>query len=114
MRRTFGYMVLSCLIVLMAVTNSWAENTCSPSKWGENDEIGSANLVTPDQVLMAAKLVTKGKTHPLGIVIEPGMPAFAPRYTQLQVVQPGQQFAWMAQGNLDGTPAITTTYCRCG
>ena len=31
-------------------------------------------------------------THPLGIVIEPGMPAFAPRYTQLQVVQPGQQF----------------------
>ena len=99
MRITFGYMVLSCLVVLMAATNSWAENTCSPSKWGENDEIGSANLVTPDQVLMAAKLVKKGKTHPLGIVIEPGMPAFAPRYTQLQVVQPGQQFGldvWMA------------------
>ena len=58
MRRTFGYMVLSCLIVLMASTNSRAENTCSPSKWGENDEIGSANLVTPDQVLMACLLYT--------------------------------------------------------
>ena len=79
MRRTFGYMALSCLVVLMAATNSRAENTCNPSKWGENDEIGSANLVTPDQVLMAVKLVKKGKTHPLGIVIEPGMPAFAPR-----------------------------------
>ena len=86
MRRTFGCLIFSCLIALIAATNSWAENRCSPSKWGENDEIGSANLVTPDQVLMAAKLVRKGETHPLGIVIEPGMPAFPPRYTQLQVV----------------------------
>ena len=60
MRRTL-VIWFGCLIVLMAATNSWAENTCSPSKWGENDEIGSANLVTPDQVLMAAKLVTKGR-----------------------------------------------------
>ena len=72
-RRGFGYTILSCLIVLMTATNSQTENTCSPSKWGENDEIGSANLVTSDQVLMAAKLVKKCKTHPLGIIIEPGV-----------------------------------------
>ena len=92
MKKVFDGIGLVGLFALMAVSNSWSETQCSPSKWGENDEIGSANLVTPDQVLMAAKLVKKGKTHPLGIVIEPGMPAFAPRYTQLQVVQPGQQF----------------------
>ena len=65
---------------------------CKPSKWGKNDEIGAANYVTPQQVLAATKLVKKGESHPLGIVIFPGMPAFAPRYTQLQVVQPGQQW----------------------
>jgi len=31
-------------------------------------------------------------SHGLGIVIEPGMPAFPPRYTELQVVQPNQHF----------------------
>ena len=79
MKKVFDGIGLICLFAVMAVSNSWSETQCSPSKWGENDEIGSANLVTPDQVLMAAKLVKKGKTHPLGIVIEPGMPAFAPR-----------------------------------
>ena len=34
----------------------------------------------------------KGESHGLGIEIFPGMPAFPPRYTQLQVVQPGQQW----------------------
>ena len=42
--------------------------------------------------MAAAKLVKKGISHPLGIVIEPGMPAYPPRYTELQVVQPNQQF----------------------
>ena len=65
---------------------------CKHSKWGKDDEIGAANYVNPQQVLAAAKLVKKGESHPLGIVIFPGMPAFPPRYTQLQVVQPGQQW----------------------
>ena len=65
---------------------------CKHSKWGEDDEIGAANYVTPEQVKMAVGLVKKGESHGLGIVIEPGMPAYPPRYTQLQVVQPGQQF----------------------
>ena len=51
---------------------------CTPSKWGPNDEIGSANYVTPKQVLMAVKLVKKGQSHPLGIVIDSSTPAFPP------------------------------------
>ena len=64
---------------------------CKPSKWGADDEIGAANYVNPQQILAATRLVKLGESHGLGIVIEPGMPAFPPRFTQLQVVQPGQQ-----------------------
>ena len=63
---------------------------CKPSKWGAADTIGAANYVNPARVLAATKLVKKGESHPLGIVVEPGMPAFPPRTISLQVVAPGQ------------------------
>jgi kynurenine formamidase len=63
---------------------------CEPSKWGKDDQIGAANYVTPEQVMMATKLVKKGETHPLGIVVYAGMPAFGTRTTSMQVVAPGQ------------------------
>src|SRR5690606_22043266 len=65
---------------------------CEPSEWGADDEIGAANHVDAEQVKMAAGLVTEGKTHPLGIVIDPNMPAFPPRGMMLQIVQPTQHF----------------------
>ena len=39
---------------------------------------------------MATKLVKKGESHPLGIVIDSKTPAFPPRTLALQIVQPGQ------------------------
>ena len=69
-----------------------SEDVCEVSKWGKDDEIGSANLISNANTLNAVKLVKKGMSHGLGIVIEPGMPAFPPRYTELQVVQPNQHF----------------------
>ena len=63
---------------------------CKPSKWGADDEIGAANYVTPEQVLAAAKLVKRGESHPLGIVIDASTPAFPPRSLSIQVVSPGQ------------------------
>jgi len=41
---------------------------------------------------MAAELVKQGEIHPLGIVIDPNMPAFPPRSMMLQIVQPNQQY----------------------
>jgi kynurenine formamidase len=73
----------------LAAGSSLAEE-CKPSKWGADDQIGGANYVTPKQVMMAAKLVKKGESHPLGIVIDSKTPAFPPRTLGLQVVQPGQ------------------------
>ncbi|MEL6418004.1 MAG: cyclase family protein [Pseudomonadota bacterium] len=64
---------------------------CTQSKWGADDQIGSANLITPERTLAATKLIRRGKSHPLGIVIGPETPAFPPRSLSLQVVQPNQQ-----------------------
>ena len=67
-----------------------AAQDCAPSKWGARDEIGSANLMSPETVLAASKLIKRGKSVPLGIVIDSKTPAFPPRSLSLQVVQPGQ------------------------
>jgi len=100
--------------LLLAVGLSFAlapatAEECQPSRWGADDEIGAAHYVTPEQVLMAVKLVKKGETHPLGIVVDPAMPSFPPRSFELQIVQPGQhngrslapQFGWDAVYNDD-------------
>lgn len=97
----------SLALVLIVATSAISADDCVPSPWGADDQIGAANRVTPERTAAAAKLVKKGISHPLGIVIEPGMPAYPPRYTQLQVVQPNQQFnadlgvGWEASSNDD-------------
>ena len=65
---------LSCrLIVALALIGNGQigiAEECTPSRWGADDEIGAANHVSPEQVLMAAKLVKKGQSHPLAFVDE--------------------------------------------
>ena len=84
--------LLGCLIACLWIVPAVGAEECLPSPWGKDDQIGAANRITPSRVVAAADLVQQGRTHPLGIVLEPGMPAFPPRYTSLQVVQPGQQY----------------------
>ena len=86
--RITGTAVIAC--ALLFINPAVGAEQCQPSKWGAEDEIGAANYVSPEQVLMATKLVKKGESHPLGIVIDQDTPSFAPRYLELQVVQPGQ------------------------
>jgi len=85
---------LSCRFIfalaLIGIGQIGIAEECKTSRWGADDEIGGANHVSPEQVLMAVKLVKKGQSHPLGIVIDPNMPAYPPRSFSLQVVQPGQ------------------------
>lgn len=95
--------------VAFGAVGTAAAADCKPSKWGKDDQIGAANLVTPARVVAASKLVKKGMSHPLGIVVEPGMPAFPPRTVSLQVVAPGQHngrdltkdFGWPGSYNDD-------------
>ncbi|MEM7547286.1 MAG: cyclase family protein [Pseudomonadota bacterium] len=81
---------LAAGICLMA-TGAMAYTECTPSKWGEGDTLGSANLMSPEMTLKAAALIKQGKSQPLGIVIDSNTPAFPPRTLNLQVVQPNQQ-----------------------
>ena len=67
------------------------EEACEPSRWGADDEIGNANLMSRASVLEAASLVETGRVYSLGITIDHTTPAFPPRGLSLQVVQPGQQ-----------------------
>ena len=78
-------------ILLLAVSYAHGAQDCKPSRWGADDEIGNANLITPATVLTAARLIKTGKTYSLGIIIDSTTPAFPPRSLSLQIVQPGQQ-----------------------
>jgi kynurenine formamidase len=39
-------------------------------RWGADDEIGAANLVTPERIVAAARLVTRGAVFDLGIPLD--------------------------------------------
>ncbi len=59
-----------------------------PSKWGPDDEIGAANLLSPELVLKAIKLVKTGKVYQLGVPIDDKFPAVLHRRFELWNVPP--------------------------
>lgn len=60
------------------------------SRWGANDELGAANLLTPELALAASRLVKTGKVYRLGVETNAKTPAFGPRSFALVINQPGQ------------------------
>lgn len=74
----------------IASTSAWAQSDWCKSKYGPNDEIGAANLLTPQMALDAAKLVKTGKVYRLGVETNSKTPAFGPRSWALVINQPGQ------------------------
>ncbi len=82
---------LAGLIWISLATGASADEDCKPSRWGPDDEVGNVNLITPESVLAASRLIKTGKTYSLGIVVDSSTPAFPPRSLSLLVVQPGQQ-----------------------
>lgn len=91
MRIISGSSGLVAAALVLSFAGAAIAEECKPSKWGPDDQIGAANLITPESVLAASKLIKQGETVPLGIVVDPSMPAFPPRGMMLQIVQPGQQ-----------------------
>jgi kynurenine formamidase len=73
-------MVVSMWCLGLYVTGVWAQMMTPsgpqwwPSRWGPTDEAGASNLMTPDKVLEAVKLIKTGKVYRLGRVYEHGMP----------------------------------------
>jgi kynurenine formamidase len=64
-----------------------------PSAWGAADERGSANLMSPESVLRAARLIRTGEVFELGHVLSASMPFFGTRRFELNtkrtVLNPG-------------------------
>lgn len=81
----------AALFSLSAYTAVLAEDAWYPSRYGAGDEIGAANLLSPELVREAAKLVRTGKTYALGIESNADMPAYEPRGFKIIIVQPDQQ-----------------------
>ena len=66
------------------------QQTCFPSKFGPDDQIGNANYLTPEKTLQGVKTITRGKAYRLGIETNKDTPAFPPRTFSVTIVQPGQ------------------------
>src|SRR5947208_3860604 len=74
MRSIITTVVPLLLVARVATAQSWnppAENQRCPSKWGAGDERGSGNLMKPEQVLKAVKLIRTGEVIELGQVLDP-------------------------------------------
>jgi kynurenine formamidase len=105
-RIKFG-IVLSALlggsIAAQAQAPSWtppAESARCPSKWGANDERGSANHMKPQSVLNAVKLIKTGEVIELGHVLNDKMPFFGTRRFDVHVKRTFlNQFANMRGSN---------------
>ena len=87
MRKT---MLGTLLAVVVAVTSAEAQQPCTPSKYGANDQMGALNTITAAKTLAAAKLITTGKAYRLGIETNKDTPAYPPRTFSVTVLQPGQ------------------------
>lgn len=45
------------------------------SKWGQGDQLGAMNLLTPNQLLQSISLIKRGQIYDLARTLEQGMPA---------------------------------------
>lgn len=84
---------LAGLALVVATSLAQADNhnhKWTESRWGKDDQIGSANLMTPERVKLAAELVTTGKVYSLGMIVGSDTPAFPPRSLSVTVLQPNQ------------------------
>jgi kynurenine formamidase len=80
----------AALAATLSTAPAFAQADWCKSKWGPNDEIGAANLLTPELAREAAKLVKTGKTYRLGVETNANTPAYATRTWALLIQQPSQ------------------------
>lgn len=76
--------------MMMAAAAHAEERVWWPSQWGAEDTLGSFNMLGPDLVMKAAKLIKTGKTYRLGIETNSKTPAYAPRSFEVTVLYPNQ------------------------
>ncbi len=80
-----GAIALALITLALASPGLGAQDAWWPSEWGEGDQRGAANRLTPAKVIEAAALITKGRVYSLGRTYEPGMPLFGDRHYSLTI-----------------------------
>ena len=55
-------------------------------RWGRDDQRGAANLITPERVVEAARLVQRGKVISLAIPLDASGPVFPPRIPPVRLM----------------------------
>lgn len=101
MRHTFP--IVAALLVVGALSapaqaQHWSPPTDAqrcPSRWGPDDERGAANLMRPDVVLRAARLIQAGEVIELGYPLFDGMPFYGDRIYNQQI----KRSRWSTQSN---------------
>lgn len=77
----------ACFLLLWLAASSFGDDHPPLVRWGADDTLGAANLLSPDKVVAAASLVRIGKTYALGVETGPDTPAYPPRYYKLTITQ---------------------------
>lgn len=95
-------MIWKYVWALIVVQVLWAPRSIAASWWdspyGADDEIGAANLLTPQLIKDAMSLVKTGKTYHLGVVIDSDTPSFGTRTFHLTVLQADQFGKFASRG----------------
>lgn len=78
-KRLFVTVTLGLLMTAVAGAQQdpeYARAPWWPSPWGEDDQLGALNRLTPAKVLEAAQLIREGVVYDMGRVFEEDMPLF--------------------------------------
>ena len=80
--------VCSCVTTATFAQSGWmppsADKRC-PSKWGAADQRGAANMMAPETVMRATRLIKQGRVYELGKVLEAAIPKFGLRVWSLNL-----------------------------
>ena len=80
-------------------------------RWGKDDQIGTLNHVTPEDIVKAASLIRTGKVFALGIPLDRTRPADRPVRRPLQPDPPdaGDRHRRASPASRTGTRSATPT-----
>ena len=77
---------MALLAAGLAAPGAPGEKPGNWGRWGADDERGAANLITPERVVAAAKLVRKGKVISLAVPLDAGGPVFPGRVPPIRLM----------------------------
>jgi kynurenine formamidase len=90
--RTLSRLAAACAALGLAAAAAAEEARPDPARadnwgrWGADDERGAANLITPERIVEAARLVQRGKVISLAIPLDSSGPVFPPRLPPLRLM----------------------------